>query len=69
MGAFTMSCDLNGGCKICPGMWIAVAMMAAMAIQSWWFRPTRNTSTDETNASVTAPLETPLAQDNSPEIK
>jgi len=68
MGAITMSCDLNGGCKICPGMWLAVAMMAAMAIQSWWFRPTRNTSTDEINVSVNAPLETHRAESDPPDI-
>jgi hypothetical protein len=68
MGALTMSCDLNSGCKICPGIWLAVAMMAAMVIQSWWFRPTRNTSTDEINVSVTAPLETPRTENKPPEI-
>lgn len=68
MGALTMSCDLNGGCKICPGMWLAVAMMAAMAIQSWWFRPTRNTSTDEINVSAKAPLEEPRTDNKPPKI-
>jgi hypothetical protein len=29
-----MACDVNGGCKICPGMWIAAAILAIMALQS-----------------------------------
>lgn len=33
-----MACDISGGCKVCPGMWIAGVLLLAMIIQSWFVR-------------------------------
>lgn len=35
-----MSCDVTGGgCKICPGMWLAALLLAGMLVQNLLFRP------------------------------
>ncbi len=39
-----MSCDIYGGCRICPGMWIAAALLAVMAVQSFVSRPKNEAS-------------------------
>lgn len=30
-----MACNLDGGCRVCPGMWLAGVMILIMLIQTW----------------------------------
>ncbi len=50
-----MTCDIAGGCKVCPVVWIAAAFFLVMLLQSWWSGSTREVqSPASVNASVNA---------------
>jgi hypothetical protein len=48
-----MTCDIRGGCKICPGMWIAAALLAIMAVQSLLSRYNESTKSEQVKAVST----------------
>ncbi len=58
-----MACDISGGCRICPGMWIAAAVMAVMVFQSWYARPTA----PKEPTSVESSLNTDAESQSSPD--
>ncbi len=54
-----MSCNVNGkGCRLCPGVWIAAALLFASLVQSFFIHsPANRLPTVE--PSVTQPLSGP----------
>ncbi len=51
-----MGCDLGGsGCRVCPGMWIAGAMLVGMLLQSLFNRvSTSSEKSDRPDATQSA---------------
>ncbi len=33
-----MSCDLNGGCRVCPGFWLLGILILGVLVQGWFFQ-------------------------------
>ncbi|MFO0922184.1 MAG: hypothetical protein U0905_06810 [Pirellulales bacterium] len=30
-----MTCNVDSGCRVCPGMWLAGVLMVIMLVQTW----------------------------------
>ncbi len=33
-----VSCDLNGGCRVCPGFWLLGILILGVLVQRWFFK-------------------------------
>lgn len=57
-----MACNIGGGCKVCPAMWIALILFVVMTVQGLFFRAPSPKKTTPENSTISNPQSEVLSE-------